>query len=136
MQTGFPRQHESVQSARCLAVFWVWWGRTSCAHTGFGASQHEASIPFFHHALVLHLYESLIIQFQMYGSGTRGAMDTVEIPSHFMENFVYDARTLQLFTKGQKDVTTGGKHATALAQQVKEDRHLLGALDLELQVWS
>lgn len=61
-------------------------------------------------------------------------MDTVEIPSHFMENFVYDARTLQLFMQGQKDVRTAGKHATALAQQVKEDRHLLGALDLELQV--
>lgn len=67
-------------------------------------------------------------------SGTRGAMDTVEIPSHFMENFVYDARTLQLFMQGQKDVRTAGRHARALAQQVKEDRHLLGALDLELQV--
>lgn len=61
-------------------------------------------------------------------------MDTVEIPSHFMENFVYDASTLQLFMKGQKDVNKAGKHAQALAQQVKEDRHLLGALDLELQV--
>lgn len=70
----------------------------------------------------------------MLHEGTRGAMDTVEIPSHFMENFVYDARTLQLFMKGQKDANTGGKHAKALAQQVKEDRHILGALDLELQV--
>ena len=61
-------------------------------------------------------------------------MDTVEIPSHFMENFVYDARTLQLFMKGQKDAKTAGKHAKALAKQVKEDRHLFGALDLELQV--
>ena len=61
-------------------------------------------------------------------------MDTVEIPSHFMENFVYDARTLRLFMKGQKDVNRAGKHAKALAQHVREDRHLLGALDLELQV--
>lgn len=61
-------------------------------------------------------------------------MDTVEIPSHLMENFVYDARTLQLFMPGQKDVGMGGNHATTLAQQVKDDRHLLGALDLELQV--
>ncbi|KAL3133543.1 hypothetical protein ABBQ38_007394 [Trebouxia sp. C0009 RCD-2024] len=67
-------------------------------------------------------------------SGTRGAMDIVEIPSHFMENFVYDARTLQLFMPKGKGDKAAAKSAQALARQVKEDRHLLGALDLELQV--
>ena len=36
--------------------------------------------------------------------------------------------------KGHKDANIGDKHAKTLAQQVKEDRHILGALDLELQV--
>lgn len=61
-------------------------------------------------------------------------MDIVEIPSHFMENFVYDARTLQLFMPKRKGDKAAAKSAEALARQVKEDRHLLGALDLELQV--
>lgn len=63
-------------------------------------------------------------------------MDIVEIPSHFMENFVYDARTLQLFMPKGKGDKAAAKSAQALARQVKEDRHLLGALDLELQVGS
>lgn len=63
-------------------------------------------------------------------SGTRGAMDIVEIPSHFMENFVYDARTLPLFMRGPE----AGKNAAAIAQHVKQDQHLFGALDMELQV--
>lgn len=66
-------------------------------------------------------------------------MDIVEVPSHFMENFVCDARTLQLFMPKRKGDRAGAKKAEALAQQIKEDRHLLGALDLELQVclsWS
>lgn len=57
-------------------------------------------------------------------------MDIVEIPSHFMENFVYDARTLPLFMRGPE----AGKNAAAIAQHVKQDQHLFGALDMELQV--
>ena len=57
-------------------------------------------------------------------------MDIVEIPSHFMENFVYDARTLQLFMRGP-DAANEAEH---LAQHVQKERHLFGALDMELQV--
>ena len=66
----------------------------------------------------------------MGAAGTRGAMDIVEIPSHFMEHFIYDARTLCLFMKGPE----ASKNAAAVAHHVKQEQHLFGALDMELQV--
>ena len=60
-------------------------------------------------------------------AGTRGAMDVIEIPSHFMENFVHDARTLPLFAPD------ASQRAGAIAEQVIRDRHMFGALDLETQ---
>ena len=68
----------------------------------------------------------------MHGAGTRGAMDVIEIPSHFMENFVNDARTLPLFlAPSSKGSAT--KQAEAMAKQLRQDRHMFGALDLETQ---
>lgn len=59
-------------------------------------------------------------------------MDIIEIPSHFMENFVNDARTLPLFLPpGSKGPAT--KKAEAVAKQLRQDRHMFGALDLETQ---
>ena len=54
-------------------------------------------------------------------------MDVIEIPSHFMENFVHDARTLPLFAPD------ASQRAEAIAEQVIRDRHMFGALDLETQ---
>ena len=60
-------------------------------------------------------------------------MDIIEIPSHFMENFVYDARTLQLFMQDSHKQSAAAT-AEAMAQQFMQDRHMFGALDLETQV--
>lgn len=60
-------------------------------------------------------------------------MDVIEIPSHFMENFVYDARTLQLFMQDDNK-GSAAKNAEVMAQQFMRDRHIFGALDLETQV--
>ena len=59
-------------------------------------------------------------------------MDVIEVPSHFMENYVNDARTLPLFMPDSNKVSTARK-AEAMAKQVKQDRHMFGALDLETQ---
>ena len=60
-------------------------------------------------------------------------MDVIEIPSHFMENFVYDARTLQLFMQDDNK-GSAAKNAEVMAHQFMRDRHIFGALDLETQV--
>ena len=60
-------------------------------------------------------------------------MDVIEVPSHFMENFVNDARTLPLF---MSDARPQSQDAAAIAQQVLHDRHMFGALDLETQASS
>lgn len=76
-----------------------------------------------------HALHSLLSRTQyQHLSGTRGAMDVIEIPSHFMENFVHDARTLPLFAPD------ASQRAEAIAEQVIRDRHMFGALDLETQV--
>ncbi len=59
-------------------------------------------------------------------------MDVIEVPSHFMENYVNDARTLPLFMPDSNSASTARK-AEAMAKQVKQDRHMFGALDLETQ---
>ncbi len=59
-------------------------------------------------------------------------MDVIEVPSHFMENYVNDARTLPLFMPDSNKASTA-KKAEAMAKQVKQDRHMFGALDLETQ---
>ena len=60
-------------------------------------------------------------------------MDIIEVPSHLMENFVYDARTLALFTRDTNG-QSAAQNAEAMAQRFMHDRHLFGALDLETQV--
>lgn len=59
-------------------------------------------------------------------------MDVIEVPSHFMENYVNDARTLPLFMPDSNKGSTARK-AEAMAKQVRQDRHMFGALDLETQ---
>ncbi len=49
-----------------------------------------------------------------------------------MENYVNDARTLPLFMPDSNTASTARK-AEAMANQVKQDRHMFGALDLETQ---
>ncbi|DBA74265.1 hypothetical protein WJX77_002438 [Trebouxia sp. C0004] len=81
-----------------------------------------------------HALHSLLSRTQyQHLSGTRGAMDVIEVPSHFMENYVNDARTLPLFMPDSSKASTARK-AEAMAKQVKQDRHMFGALDLETQV--
>lgn len=59
-------------------------------------------------------------------------MDVIEVPSHFMEKYVNDARMLPLFMPDSNKASTARK-AEAMAKQVKQDRHMFGALDLETQ---
>ena len=73
-----------------------------------------------------------MIAWHIPNAGTRGAMDVIEVPSHFMENYVNDARTLPLFMPDSNTDSTARK-AEAMAKQVKQDRHMFGALDLETQ---
>ena len=64
-------------------------------------------------------------------AGTRGAMDVIEIPSHFMENYMCDPRSVDNFAR---HTSSGDSVPEGLVQQTVQDSHLFGALDLEGQV--
>lgn len=58
-------------------------------------------------------------------AGTRGAMDWMEVPSHFMEHFARDDRTLQLLQRDRMP-----RHSAAVTQPQTP----FAALDLQKQV--
>lgn len=59
-------------------------------------------------------------------------MDIIEIPSHFMENFLNDARTIPLFMPSAT-AQSAAQTSEMIARQILQDRHMFGALDLEMQ---
>lgn len=64
-------------------------------------------------------------------TGTRGALDIVEIASHLMEHFVNDPRSLRLFARHK---TTGDAIPEAMVTKLMQSKNVFGALDLQQQV--
>ena len=64
-------------------------------------------------------------------AGTRGAMDVIEIPSHFMENFMSHARTVKQFARHS---SSGDIVPIGLVEQTVQDSQMFGALNMENQV--
>lgn len=58
-------------------------------------------------------------------------MDVIEVPSHFMEHFMTDPRTVHQFARHNM---SGACVPEGLVQQAVQDSQLFGALDLESQV--
>ena len=58
-------------------------------------------------------------------------MDVIEIPSHFMENFMKDPRTVQQFARHH---CSGDVLPAGLIEQAVQDDKQFGALDMEVQV--
>lgn len=65
-------------------------------------------------------------------AGTRGAMDVIEIPSHFMQNFMNDPGTVDKIARHH---STGDAVPAGLVERTLQDSQLFGALDMETQVW-
>lgn len=59
-------------------------------------------------------------------------MDVIEIPSHFMQNFMNDPGVVGKFARHH---STGDVVPTGLVEQTLQDSQLFGALDMESQVW-
>jgi mitochondrial intermediate peptidase len=64
-------------------------------------------------------------------SGTRGAMDYVEVPSHVFEYFAWDANALQYLGRHYK---TGEAMPTALLRKLKQSKRTFQAMDLQQQI--
>ncbi|KAK9820224.1 hypothetical protein WJX72_007664 [[Myrmecia] bisecta] len=79
-----------------------------------------------------HALNSLLsrTKFQHF-AGTRGTMDIVEVPSHVMEFFMRDARTLRLFARHYR---TGDPMPPAMVDRLQASRRMFSGLDLEQQV--
>ena len=60
-------------------------------------------------------------------------MDVIEIPSHFMENFMSDPRTVKQFARHH---SSGDVVPTGLVEQTVQDSQTFGALNMENQVSS
>lgn len=64
-------------------------------------------------------------------AGTRGALDVIEIPSHFMQNFMNDPGVVGKFARHH---STGDAVPAGLVETTLQDSQLFGALDMETQV--
>lgn len=59
-------------------------------------------------------------------------MDVIEIPSHFMQNFMNDPGIVGQFARHH---STGDAVPAGLVERTLQDSQLFGALDMETQVW-
>eukprot|EP00241_Pyramimonas_parkeae_P019504 CAMPEP_0114311482 /NCGR_PEP_ID=MMETSP0059-20121206/19847_1 /TAXON_ID=36894 /ORGANISM="Pyramimonas parkeae, Strain CCMP726" /LENGTH=310 /DNA_ID=CAMNT_0001435657 /DNA_START=35 /DNA_END=967 /DNA_ORIENTATION=+ len=64
-------------------------------------------------------------------AGTRGSMDSVEVPSNLMEYFAWDYRVLKTFAK---HATTGEVIPEALVNSICKSRSMFSATDMQAQV--
>jgi intermediate peptidase len=64
-------------------------------------------------------------------SGTRGAIDYVEIPSHLFENFAWDHSFLKRFAV---DLSTGDVISEETLSSLKRGKHLFSGIDNQMQV--
>jgi intermediate peptidase len=64
-------------------------------------------------------------------SGTRGAMDYVEVPSHVFEYFAWDENALHFLGRHYR---TGEVIPTALLRKLKQSKRAFAAMDLQQQI--
>ena len=64
-------------------------------------------------------------------SGTRCAVDFVETPSHWMENYIWDTQFLQMFAK---HYLTGTTIPTDLVTKLSSSRYLFQCLEIQTQI--
>jgi len=64
-------------------------------------------------------------------SGTRCAVDFVETPSHWMENYIWDKQFLQMFAK---HYLTGRRIPTDLVTKLSSSRYLFQCLEIQNQI--
>mmetsp|Transcript_4950 Transcript_4950/g.16151 ORF Transcript_4950/g.16151 Transcript_4950/m.16151 type:complete len:345 (+) Transcript_4950:102-1136(+) len=64
-------------------------------------------------------------------SGTRGALDFVETPSHLMEHFVWDERSLKVLARHH---VTKDPMPSGMVARLRKSKSLYSALDLQSQV--
>lgn len=98
---------------------------------GSSALLSHAEVETFLHELGHAMHSVLSDTEYQHLSGTRCAMDLVEVPSHLFEYFAWDPGALSLIS-GHR--TTGDPMPEAMVRQLRRGKELFGATDLQQQI--